>query len=114
MRPIDPYSYHCGVMDSFCEIVGAGVKPMALSHPFASPEERARRRCQELELRGTPEPYEKVLADIQRRDYNDTHRAAAPLRPAADAVTVDTTGFTFDDAFALLLSTIRARLGQEG
>ena len=47
-------------------------------------------------------------------DYNDTHRAAAPLRPAADAVTVDTTGFTFDDAFALLLSTIRARLGQEG
>lgn len=39
MRPIDPYSYHCGVMDSFCEIVGAGVKPMALSHPFASPED---------------------------------------------------------------------------
>ena len=51
---------------------------------------------------------------VERRDYNDTHRAAAPLRPAADAVTVDTTGFTFDDAFALLLSTIRARLGQEG
>lgn len=44
MRPIDPYSYHCGVMDSFCEIVGAGVKPMALSHPFASPEERAEYR----------------------------------------------------------------------
>ena len=58
--------------------------------------------------------YEQVLADVERRDYNDTHRAAAPLRPAADAVTVDTTGFTFDDAFALLLSTIRARLGQEG
>ena len=32
MRPIDPYSYHCGVMDSFCEIVAAGIKPMALSH----------------------------------------------------------------------------------
>ena len=44
MRPIDPYSYHCGVMDSFCEIVGAGVKPMALSHPFASPGERAEYR----------------------------------------------------------------------
>ena len=44
MRPIDPYSYHCGAMDSFCEIVGAGVKPMALSHPFASPEERAEYR----------------------------------------------------------------------
>ena len=44
MRHIDPYSYHCGVMDSFCEIVGAGVKPMALSHPFASPEERAEYR----------------------------------------------------------------------
>ena len=96
--------------------IGTVVLPEAELKIFltASPEERARRRCQELELRGTPEPYEKVLADIQRRDYNDTHRAAAPLRPAADAVTVDTTGFTFDDAFALLLSTIRARLGQEG
>ena len=44
MRPIDPYSYHCGVMDSFCEIVAAGIKPMALSHPFASPEERSEYR----------------------------------------------------------------------
>lgn len=44
MHPIDPYSYHCGVMDSFCEIVAAGIKPMALSHPFASREERSEYR----------------------------------------------------------------------
>ena len=52
MRPIDPYSYHCGVMDSFCEIVGAGVKPMALSHPFASPEERAEYREYAAQMAG--------------------------------------------------------------
>ena len=84
--------------------IGTVVLPGAQVKIFltASAGDRARRR------------YEQVLADVERRDYNDTHRAAAPLRPAADAVTVDTTGFTFDDAFALLLSTIRARLGQEG
>ena len=80
----------------------------------ASAGDRARRRYDDLIARGDWVSYEQVLADVERRDYNDTHRAAAPLRPAADAVTVDTTGFTFDDAFALLLSTIRARLGQEG
>ena len=84
--------------------IGTVVLPGAQVKIFltASAGDRARRR------------YDEVLADVERRDYNDTHRAAAPLRPAADAVTVDTTGFTFDDAFALLLSTIRARLGQEG
>lgn len=39
MRTIDAYSYHCGVMDAFCEVVGAGVKQLALSHPFSSLEE---------------------------------------------------------------------------
>ena len=79
--------------------IGTVVLPGAQVKIFltASAGDRARRRYDELIAR-----------------YNDTHRAAAPLRPAADAVTVDTTGFTFDDAFALLLSTIRARLGQEG
>ena len=86
--------------------IGTVVLPGAQVKIFltASAGDRARRRYDELIARG----------EWVRRDYNDTHRAAAPLRPAADAVTVDTTGFTFDDAFALLLSTIRARLGQEG
>ena len=69
----------------------------------------ARRRCQELELRGTPEPYEKVLADIQRRDYNDTHRAAAPLRQAEDAVLLDTTHLDFDGALQAVEALIRER-----
>ena len=60
MRPIDPYSYHCGVMDSFCEIVGAGVKPMALSHPFASPEERAEYREYAAKMAGQ---YSVLLAE---------------------------------------------------
>ena len=103
--------------------IGTVVLPGAQVKIFltASAGDRARRRYDELIARGEWVSYEQVLADLLRRDdqdmhrdYIDTHRAAAPLRPAADAVTVDTTGFTFDDAFALLLSTIRARLGQEG
>ena len=44
IRRLDPYSYQCGVIDSFCEMVGAGVKPMAFSHAFSSPEEREQYR----------------------------------------------------------------------
>ena len=75
----------------------------------AEAEERARRRCRELELRGTPEPYEKVLADIRQRDYNDTHRAAAPLRQAEDAVLLDTTHLDFDGALRAVEDLIRER-----
>lgn len=91
--------------------IGTVVLPEAELKIFltASPEERARRRCQELELRGTPEPYEKVLADIQRRDYNDTHRSAAPLRQAEDAVLLDTTHLDFDGALQAVEALIRER-----
>ena len=50
-----------------------------------------------------------VLEDVVQRDYNDTHREAAPLKAAPDAVTVDTTGLTFDESFEALLRVIRAR-----
>lgn len=66
----------------------------------ASVEERARRRCLELAQKGNPEPYEKVLEDMKARDYQDTHRAASPLRPADDAVTVDTTNNTLEESVA--------------
>ena len=91
--------------------IGTVVLPEAELKIFltASPEERARRRCQELEPRGTPEPYEKVLADIQRRDYNDTHRSAAPLRQAEDAVLLDTTHLDFDGALQAVEALIRER-----
>ena len=75
----------------------------------ASPEARAHRRCRELEQRGTPESYEKVLEEIQQRDYNDTHRAVAPLRQAEDAVLLDTTELSFQESKTALLHIIRKR-----
>ena len=91
--------------------IGTVVLPEAELKIFltAAPEERARRRCRELELRGTPEPYEKVLADIQQRDYNDTHRAAAPLRQAEDAVLLDSTHLDFDGTLQAVEALIRDR-----
>ena len=76
----------------------------------ASPEDRAQRRYLELQLRGTPQEFDTLLAEIKERDYNDSHRAAAPLRPADDAVYLDTTGNTFEQSFALLLQTIKERV----
>ena len=82
--------------------IGTKVLPNATLKIYltASVEERARRRCLELEQKGNPEPYEKVLEDMKARDYQDTHRAASPLRPAADAVTVDTTNNTLEESVA--------------
>lgn len=78
----------------------------------ASPEARARRRCLELEQRGTPEPFDKVLADIQQRDWDDIHRPAAPLRQAKDALVVDTTELDFEQSLQVLLTRIRERIGR--
>ena len=75
----------------------------------ASAQARARRRCAELEQRGTPEPFEKVLGEIEERDWNDTHRDVAPLRQAEDAVLLDTTELTFQESKAALLHIIRKR-----
>jgi len=60
----------------------------------ASVEERAKRRWEELTTRGTPQPYDKVLADLQKRDREDTHRPIAPLLQAPDAVVIDSSGWT--------------------
>ena len=75
----------------------------------ASAQARARRRCAELEQRGTPEPFEKVLREIEERDWNDTHRDVAPLRQAEDAVLLDTTELSFQESKAALLHIIRKR-----
>lgn len=78
----------------------------------ASPEDRARRRYEELLRRGTPKDYQELLEEIRQRDYNDSHRAAAPLRPAEDAVLLDTTGNTFDQSRRQILEIIRGRIAQ--
>ena len=75
--------------------------------PDADVEVRAKRRELELRQRGTPKPYEEVLREMEERDYNDTHRAAAPLRAADDAIMVDTSSMDFDASLALLLDVIR-------
>ena len=75
----------------------------------ASSEERARRRCLELEQRGTPEPFEKVLTEIEERDWNDSHRAVAPLRQAEDAVLLDTTELNFEQSEEALLKIIEEK-----
>ncbi len=101
---------HSVIMDG--RDIGTVVLPQADVKLFltASAEDRARRRCLELEERGTPEPYEKLLEEMQERDRNDASRSAAPLRPAEDAVILDTTGNTFQQSFDLLLQTIKERL----
>ena len=75
----------------------------------ASSAERARRRCLELEQRGTPEPFEKVLKEIEERDWNDSHRAVAPLRQADDAVLLDTTELNFEQSEEALLKIIEEK-----
>ena len=93
--------------------IGTVVLPEAQVKIFltASPEDRARRRWEELRERGTEKTYEDILREVEERDYNDTHRAAAPLRPAEDAVVLDTTGNTFQQSRQQLLDIIRGRVG---
>ena len=91
--------------------IGTVVLPDATVKVFltADAEERARRRCLELEQRGTPEPFEKVLKEIQERDWNDSHRAVAPLKQAEDAVLLDTTKLDFEQSEEALLKIIEEK-----
>ena len=77
----------------------------------ASAEDRARRRYDELVAKGMDVAFEDVLADMKQRDYNDSHRAAAPLKAADDAVMVDTTGNTLEQSVELMKNLIKERLG---
>jgi cytidylate kinase len=78
---------------------------------FASAEVRAERRMKELAQRGTPRPYEEVLREIEERDYADTHRETAPLRPADDSIMIDTSEIGFDESAELLLDVIKGSVG---
>ncbi len=93
--------------------IGTVVLPDATVKIFltASPEARAQRRFAELQAKGEQADFETVLADIRRRDDQDTHRAAAPLRQAEDAVLVDTSELDIEQSFALLKNTILERIG---
>ena len=103
-------SGHDVIMDG--RDIGTVVLPNATLKVYltASPEARAQRRCAELEEKGQPEPFEKVLEDIRARDYRDTHRAASPLRPAEDAVLLDTSDMDRDQVVEALRRMAEARI----
>ena len=92
--------------------IGTVVLPNATVKIFltASAEARAERRRKELEEKGQPADFATVLADIEQRDYQDTHRAIAPLKQADDAILVDTSDIGFDESFELLKRTILAHI----
>ena len=75
----------------------------------ASPEERARRRYKQLIAKGISVTLASLLRDIRERDARDAGRAAAPLKPAADAVLLDTTDLTIDEATSRVLALYRER-----
>lgn len=92
--------------------IGTVVLPGADVKVFltASPEERAKRRCRELEQRGQPVDYRQLLEEITQRDYADSHRAAAPLKQAENAVLLDTSALDFDASLEALLAIVKERV----
>ena len=94
----------CVVLDG--RDIGTYVLPDAKYKFFitATPEVRAKRRFDELKAKGDAPSYEKVLEDIKVRDYNDSHRAFAPLKQADDAVLVDTTNMSIDEVIDFVLN----------
>ena len=94
--------------------MGTIIFPDAGSKVFltASPEERARRRYKQLKEKGISANLARLSIDISERDERDATRAIAPLRPAADAVQIDTTGLSIDEVVALVVELVRDRLSQ--
>ena len=101
---------HDVVMDG--RDIGTVVLPEADVKIFltAAPEARARRRWLELQERGQETDFETVLRDVLERDDRDTHRAAAPLRQAEDAVLADTTDKDLEQSLTLLIQIAKERL----
>lgn len=73
----------------------------------ATPECRARRRYKELMEKGQTVTYEDVLADVNRRDYQDSHREIAPLKPSADSIMADTSELDLQQSTDLIINIIR-------
>ena len=76
----------------------------------ASPEARAERRYKELVEKGMDVKYDDILNDVITRDYNDTHRKTAPLKPAEGCITVDTTELDFEQSVEKIISVIKENI----
>ena len=92
--------------------IGTVVLPNAKVKIFltADPEERAMRRFKELEEKGSTVTYQEVLDDLKVRDYNDSHREIAPLKPADDSVILNTTGNTLEESINIIVETIKEKM----
>ncbi len=92
--------------------IGTVVLPDAQIKIFltASAEARADRRFKELTEKGQTVDYEALLKEIRERDYNDSHRAIAPLKQAEDAILVDTTELGLEEVIDTILSIVKERL----
>lgn len=92
--------------------IGTYVLPKAEIKFFltASVEERARRRYAELKEKGVDCTLDGIRKDIETRDYNDSHRAFAPLKKADDAVEIDTTGMSIDEVTKFMLGIVNGKL----
>ncbi len=91
--------------------IGTVVLPDAKVKIFltASQEIRAQRRLAELLARGEKADFQQLLAQMRQRDKQDSERAIAPLRPAKDAVVLDTSGLDFHQSLEKILSVIREK-----
>lgn len=92
--------------------IGTVVLPNAQVKIFltASPEIRAKRRYDELCAKGVSTSFEDVLNDLNKRDYDDSHRAVAPLKQAEDAVLADTSELDFEQSCELVCNIIKEKL----
>ena len=92
--------------------IGTVVLPKATVKIFltASAEVRARRRTDELTTKGQKADYNKVLKEIQQRDYQDTHREVAPLKLARDSVKLDTSELDIDGVVAAIKAIVREKI----
>ncbi|MEE1219168.1 MAG: (d)CMP kinase [Ruminococcus sp.] len=101
---------HSVIMDG--RDIGTVVLPNAQVKIFltASPEARATRRYKELCEKGMDVKYEDILSDVIERDYNDTHRETAPLKPADGCVIVDTTELDFEQSVEKIISVIKENI----
>lgn len=107
----DVAKMHNVVMDG--RDIGTVVLPKADVKIFltATAEVRARRRFIELQDRGGHDSYEKVLKELQQRDYQDTHREIAPLKMARDSVKVDTSDMDTDTVVSTIRQIVLEKVG---
>ncbi|MGV3001514.1 (d)CMP kinase [Vibrio sp.] len=92
--------------------MGTVVFPNAEAKIFldASAEERAQRRLNQLQLKGLSGKFDQLLCDIQERDDRDRNRAVAPLRPADDALVIDSTSLSIEEVVEVALEFIESKL----